>query len=166
MSQERERLKERYGADFLNAPHGWAAALGKRSPNLRDLKVSLEMDHNRAFYARSSQDVHPGAHGNELSYVLRGSGARALNAGPSNDGLADPARGALISLYQTTTAPCTPLAQRDSPEGSCPVVEVQAYRIAEVTALGELVERAQQKFPRGAPKARRRRKACVGAASR
>ena len=147
MAQRRERLREQYGKDFVNVPHGWAAAaLGKPKPTFRDLEDAVDMGHNRPFYAWSSQDVHPGAHGNELSYVERGSGARSLNAGPSNSGLADPAQGALISLHQTTTALCTPLAERDSPEGSCPVMEVQAYRVAEVRALGELVEKAQWAF--------------------
>ncbi len=147
LAQRRARLREQYGADFLNVPHGWAAAaLGKRRPTLRDLEESVGMTHHRPFYAWSSQDVHPGSHGNELSYLARGSGAQVLNAGPSNGGLADPAQGALISLHQTTTALCTPLAERESPEDSCPVMEVQAYRVAEVRALGELVDKAQRTF--------------------
>ncbi len=147
MTQRRKGLEEQYGADFLNVSHGWAAAaLGKRRPTLRDLEESVDMGHNRPFYAWSSQDVHPGSHGNELSYLERGSGAHSLTAGPSNTGLADPAQGALISLHQTTTALCTPFAERESPEDSCPVMEVQAYRVAEGRALGELVEKAQQTF--------------------
>ena len=147
LAQERDRLRERYGPDFLNVPYGWAAsALGKRKPTFRDLEESVGLDHLRSFYSWSSQDIHPGSHGNQLSYLRRGSGAYVLNAGPSNDGLADPAQGALISLHQTTTALCTPLAERESPEESCPVMEVAASRIAEVHALGVLVEKAQLTF--------------------
>lgn len=147
LTDERDRLKKRYGPDFVKGSYGWAAsALGNKRPTFRDLEKSVNMGHLRAFYAWSSQDVHAGSHGNELSYAERGSGTRTLNAGPSNAGLTDPAAGAMISLLQTATALCTPLKGRGSPGETCTVSEVYAYRVAEVQALGELVEQAQQTF--------------------
>lgn len=147
LTEERDRLKKRYGDNFVKGDYGWAAvALGNKRPNLRDLEKSVNMGHLRPFYDWGSQDVHAGSHGNELSYAKRGSGAHILNAGPSNAGLADPAAGAMISLLQTATALCVPDKNRDASGETCTVERVYAYRLAEVQALGELVEKAQLTF--------------------
>ena len=147
LAERRERLRERYGADFLKGSYGWAAvALDKQKPTFRDLEESVGMNHMWPFYAWSSQEVHAGSHGNELSYFERGSGDRTLGAGPSNAHLADPALGAMISLYQTTAAICLPLEERESPEECCQVLEVRAYRVAEVNALVEMVDKTQYMF--------------------
>lgn len=147
LTAQRDRLRKRYGPDFVKGGYGWAAsALGNKRPTFRDLEKSVNMGHLRAFYAWSSQDVHAGSHGNELSYVERGGGTHTLNAGPSNVGLADPAAGGMVSLLQATAALCVPLKGRGSPGETCTVEEVYAFRLAEVKALHELVERAQQTF--------------------
>lgn len=147
LSEQRGQLREKYGASFPNVPYGWAAAtLRKPRPTLRDLEESVDMGHNRPFYAWSSQHIHPSSHGNQLSYLQQGNGAYNLVAGSSNGGLADPAASAMISLHQTVTALCLPLEEREYPEESCMVEEVAAYRIAEVYALGEMVEEAQHTF--------------------
>jgi hypothetical protein len=147
LREQRDRLKKRYGDEFVKGDYGWAAAATKnKKPTLQVLEKSVNMGHLRPFYAWSSQEVHAGSLGNELSYVERGSGAEILNAGPSNAGLTDPAAGAMISLLQTATALCVPLEGRGSPGETCLVERVYAYRVAEVSALGELVEKAQQTF--------------------
>jgi hypothetical protein len=147
LAEERDRLKKRYGADFLKGDYGWAvAALGNKRPNLSDLEKSVNLGHLRPFYDWASQDVHAGSHGNELSYAERGSGARTLNAGPSNAGLADPASSAMVSLLQTATALCVPDRGRGASGETCTVERVYAYRLAEVQALGELVEKVQHTF--------------------
>jgi hypothetical protein len=147
LTVQRERLRKRYGDDFVKGSYSWAAsALGKKRPTFQNLEESVNMGHLRPFYAWSSQDVHAGSHGNELSYASRGSGTHTLHAGPSNAGLADPATGAMISLLQTATALCLPLEARGSPGETCTVEKVYAYRVAEVSALRELVEKAQHTF--------------------
>jgi hypothetical protein len=147
LAEQVDQLKARYGADLVNGSYGWAVeVLGKRRPTFRDLEESVNMGHLRPFYAWSSQDIHPGSHGNELSYLRRASGNLTLPAGASNAYLADPASGAMVSLYQATAALCLPLNEREYPRESCTVMEVHAYRVAEVNALGELVDRAQRTF--------------------
>jgi hypothetical protein len=87
-----------------------------------------------------------GALAGHSPYVERGGGTHTLNAGPSNVGLADPAAGAMVSLLQATAALCVPLTGRGSPGETCTVENVYAFRLAEVKALHELVEEAQQTF--------------------
>lgn len=147
LSEEQDRLKKRYGDVFVRGDYGWAAgAVKDKRPTFRHLVRSLNMGHMRPFYDLGSQDVHAGSHGNELSYAERGSGAHTLNAGPSNAGLADPAAGAMISLLRTASALCVSTRDRGSPGETCMVETVFAYRLAEVAALHELVEQAQQTF--------------------
>jgi hypothetical protein len=147
LAEQRDRLKKRYGPDFVKGGYSWAAsALGNKRPTFRDLEKSVNMGHLRAFYAWSSQEVHAGSHGNELSYAERASGAHTLNAGPSNGGLADPAAGAMVSLLQATSALCMPTKDRGATGETCTVEKVYAFRLAEVNALHELVEKAQQAF--------------------
>lgn len=147
LAGQRERLKKRYGDDFVKGDYGWAAmAMKNKRPTFRDLERSVNMGHLRSFYLWGSQDVHAGSHGNELSYAERASGTKILNSGQSNAGLADPAQSALVSLHQTTTALWFATEAEDDSEDSCPVEEVVAYRVAQINALGELLSSTQQAF--------------------
>jgi hypothetical protein len=54
----------------------------------------------------------------------------------------------MISLSQTAMALCMPLPERYMPEDACVVEKVYAYRLAEINALGALVDHVQDTFLR------------------
>jgi len=97
----KESLCARYGEEF-QGQYGWAAAaLCKRNPRFFDIEQASGMDHLRPYYRMASHNVHAGAKG--IMFRLGVSdGLDLLLAGPSNQGLADPADGVARSVMQAT----------------------------------------------------------------
>lgn len=100
-----DEVVSRYGATYKN-PWGWAKALFpamKDAPSFAKLEELAGLGHFKPWFGLSSHGIHGGATGALHIRDFYGRG-KAMLCGPSNAGLADPGSGALISLYQVTTA--------------------------------------------------------------
>jgi Family of unknown function (DUF5677) len=104
LQRQYDEVVARFGGSFKN-DWGWAAPLFPANPpaTLAKLAELVGLDHLKPWFRLSSHDIHSGATGAMHVRDLYGQGD-AMLAGPSNGGLADPGNGALISLYQVTSA--------------------------------------------------------------
>jgi hypothetical protein len=102
--QGHDEVVARFGGPFKN-DWGWAAPLFPTDPpaTLAKLAQLVGLDHLKPWFRLSSHGIHSGATGAMHVWDFYGHGDVML-AGPSNDGLADPGSGALISLLQVTSA--------------------------------------------------------------
>lgn len=102
-TSHRKELLQRFGEAFKNE-YGWAAVLLKKDrPTFADLEENVGLNHFRPYYRLASYNVHAGPRGIGFRLGMPPDGD-VLLAGPSIYGLADPAHGAAISLYQCCVA--------------------------------------------------------------
>ncbi len=107
LQAQRDALITRFGTVF-SEDYGWAAqALGKTGRvTFADIERDMHLDHLRPYYRMASHGVHANAKGLVFDignmYKSIPGYHRALLAGASNAGLADPGQLALISLNQCT----------------------------------------------------------------
>jgi len=97
-----DQLCEKYGPKFKK-PYGWAAHVFGYPPNYKTIEQATDLSHYRSYYRMASHPVHAGPKGVAFDIGLLEQG-RAMLAGPSNAGLADPGQGLCISLTQITAA--------------------------------------------------------------
>ncbi|SFU72571.1 hypothetical protein SAMN05216552_100852 [Pseudoduganella namucuonensis] len=97
-----DAVLDAYGKDFANA-YGWARPfLGKGNPNFLSMEEAVGLDHLRPYYMWASQNVHASAKTIKTSLGLSETVSEALQVGPSNSGMTDPAHSTAISLSQLT----------------------------------------------------------------
>lgn len=98
-----DNLIKRFGNDYGN-DLGWAAkTLGKSRPRIKDIELSVGLEHLRPYYRLASHNIHANPKGLFFKLGLY-KNQDLLLAGPSNIGLADPAQATAISLSQLTTS--------------------------------------------------------------
>lgn len=91
----------------LDRRFGWAGDLpGLRQRTFQELEAMAQLDHLRPYYTWASHEIHATPKGVRLNQVERPDGLVKLT-GRTNEGLADPAQGALISLCQVTSSMLT-----------------------------------------------------------
>jgi len=97
----RDQLCSDYGKQYANS-YGWAAeVVGKKKPNISDIEKASGMNHLRPYYKMASYSVHAGP--KSIAFRLGiPDDMDVLLTGPSNYGLADPAQGVAISIFQAT----------------------------------------------------------------
>jgi hypothetical protein len=102
--RQHDEIITRFGPPFKN-DWGWATPLFAADPpaTLAKLARLVGLDHLRPWFRLSSHGIHSGATGTMHVRDLYGRGGVML-AGPSKGGLADPGSGALICLFQVTSA--------------------------------------------------------------
>jgi Family of unknown function (DUF5677) len=136
MHRGSDEVVERYGADYKR-DWGWAKPLFPENvrPDFAALEKLAGFEHLRPWYRLANHGVHSGATGAAHVFDFYGQG-QAMLAGPSNFGLADPANGAMIALYQVTTSLL--IFGTSEPPSAEDVVCIKAIDI--------LLDRAQQAF--------------------
>lgn len=99
-----DEVVARFGPPFKN-DWGWATPLFPTNPpaTLAKLAQMVGLDHFKPWFRLSSHGIHSGATGAMHIRDFYGRGDVML-AGASNGGLADPGNGALICLFQVTSA--------------------------------------------------------------
>jgi hypothetical protein len=102
------KMKKLHGSDFVkksNYPYGWVPPSILKPRSLRELEKSVGLDMLRPYYDVASYNVLGGPQGLMFKLVLLRSGRKSLAPviGPGNYGLADPGRGAAVSLGQITS---------------------------------------------------------------
>lgn len=104
MKREHDELVSRYGKPYKE-DWGWAEPLrpSNRPLNFVTLEEAAGLQRFRPWYRLSNHAIHSGATGAVQIRDFYGHG-NVMLVGSSNGGLADPGAGALISLYQVTTA--------------------------------------------------------------
>jgi hypothetical protein len=101
--RERDELVAKYGVSFKH-DYGWAAlVVPGEGRTFAEVEQAADFDHMRPYYKMASHAIHPNARGLFFDLGL-GDDENLMLAGPSTRGLADPAMGASLSLYQTTIA--------------------------------------------------------------
>jgi hypothetical protein len=103
MKESCDKLRQRFGPEFLE-PYGWAAAsLSNRKPKFADIEEDVGIDHLRPYYKMASYNVHANPKGvfYKLGLIPE---TPLLLAGPSNFGLADPGQNTALSLGQVSSA--------------------------------------------------------------
>ncbi len=105
LRREQDRVVKAHGPVFRN-PHGWAAAaLGRQDRFGFDaVEAAVDLSHLRPFYRMASHSVHAASKGATFSLSQPFWPPRALLAGPSNAGLADPGQCAAQSLVLATSS--------------------------------------------------------------
>jgi hypothetical protein len=101
------KMKKTYGSDFVkktNYPYGWIPRTVLKTRSLREIEKSVKLDVFRPFYDSASYNVYGGPKGLmfNLGIMKNKHKSVVLPVGPSNYGLADPGKGAAISLGQVT----------------------------------------------------------------
>jgi hypothetical protein len=97
-----DQLCQRYGPKFKK-PYGWAAHIFDYAPNYKTIEQATDLSHYRSYYRMASHPVHAGPKGIAFDIGLLEQG-KAMLAGPSNAGLADPGHALCLSLTQITAA--------------------------------------------------------------
>jgi hypothetical protein len=97
-----EGLCRSYGPLFKKR-YGWSAQHFGYAPDFRKIEEAVDLAHLRSYYRMASHPIHAGPKGITFEIGLMDH-ARAMLAGPSNAGLADPGHAMCISLTQVTTA--------------------------------------------------------------
>ncbi len=134
LKRERDRLIARYGRDYAQ-PYGWAVGL-IRPLTFERLEAKANMDVLRYLYATGSHLVHATAHGLRMTLAPGQDGQSAVViAGPSDDGLCQPAQASLNALLDVTGGLVLHGGNPDDP--GCMV---------NFAALGELRNRTLQLF--------------------
>lgn len=136
MRRARDDVVAQYGPEYRR---DWGSAKplfpGNEVPNFTALEKLAGFEHLRPWYRLANHGIHSGATGAIHVLGFYGNG-RGMLAGPSNSGLADPANGALIALYQVTAA----LLIHGAP------TPPEAEALVSLKAIGILLNRAQQAF--------------------
>jgi len=102
LTQVRDQLIKRFGADY-GYDYGWAAnVVGKRRPTFADIEEHVKFDHLRPFYRLASYNVHANAKGVFVKLGILGQRKDVLLAGPSDAGLDEPGHAMAMSLAQIT----------------------------------------------------------------
>ncbi len=104
LKRGRDVVCAKYGRDFCS-DYGWVPSNILRDRNFKEIEESIKMDTWRPFYKMACINVHAGSKSLKfrLGLIQNNSLQEVLLAGPSNYGLADPAKNAVISLHQITT---------------------------------------------------------------
>jgi len=97
-----DQLCQKYGSMFKKG-YGWAAHVFGYAPNYKTIEQATDLSHYRSYYRMASHPVHAGPKGIAFDIGLLEQG-KAMLAGPSNAGVADPGQGLCISLTQITAA--------------------------------------------------------------
>ncbi len=101
--QAAEAAKQRFGRS-IGKQLGWADPLpGDKQKSTQDLAKLAGIAHLHPYFEWASAETHAGAQGVALNTVATRRGP-ALRAGPSVEGIADPASLALLCLYHCTLA--------------------------------------------------------------
>ena len=101
------KKRKLYGSDFVkkeNYPYGWIPSTVLKTPSLKEIEKSVELDMLRPYYDMASYNVHGGPRGLMFKLGLMKNEQRfvAIPVGPSNYGLANPGKSVAISLGQVT----------------------------------------------------------------
>jgi hypothetical protein len=134
LTEEREKLKQKYGAEFLG-DLGWAAhSFSKQKITIQDLVGTLNLGLVRAEYKYASYYVHAGGRGSLDHHRFTPKGAILLSE-PTEDLIARPGRLSCISLSLSAST----LAQ----VCAAPKIDERIW------AIGELAEEAGDAFRQG-----------------
>ncbi len=105
ITEQKERLVQKYGDDFYKE-YGWTlGALSKEKRNYKGIEENIDLSHFRSYYKMACNNIHSGPKGNNyrLGLIDNYTEDKVLLCGPSNYGLADPGQNTAISLNQITT---------------------------------------------------------------
>ena len=96
------KFSGQYDSKITKGSYGWATEkLGKLQPSFEDIENAVGVSHSRPYYKLSSYPVHAGPKG--IFFDSGVSNTRnVLTAGPTNTGLADPAKMAINAFANCT----------------------------------------------------------------
>ncbi|MFE7804803.1 DUF5677 domain-containing protein [Streptomyces sp. NPDC057430] len=129
-----EAAKEKFPG--VGGQFGWAAPLpGSKGKTTEDLAQLAGIGHLHPYFEWASAETHAGAQGVALNTVRTRRG-EVLRAGPSIDGIVDPASLALLCLHHCTVALARGWRPELGPEVWLHVLVVEQLRARTDTALG------------------------------
>ena len=106
LKKDFKAMEKLYGSDFVkksNYPYGWIPREVLKTRSFREIEKSVKLCTFRAFYDLAGYTLHGGQNGLIFKLgTMKNSTRVVIPVGPSNYGLADPARSAAISLGQVT----------------------------------------------------------------